>query len=62
MSIRLLAFISLYLVSTLGLVLASAEMHEFKMANGMKVLVKEDHRAPVVVSQVWYKVGGSYEH
>ncbi|MGE0370491.1 MAG: M16 family metallopeptidase [Gammaproteobacteria bacterium] len=30
--------------------------------NGMKLLVKEDHRAPVVVSQVWYKVGSSYEH
>ncbi|MBT7308589.1 MAG: insulinase family protein [Gammaproteobacteria bacterium] len=29
--------------------------------NGMKVIVKEDHRAPVVVSQVWYKVGASYE-
>jgi zinc protease len=27
----------------------------------MKILVKEDHRAPVVVSQVWYKVGSSYE-
>ena len=24
--------------------------------------MKEDHRAPVVVSQVWYKVGSSYEH
>jgi zinc protease len=23
--------------------------------------VREDHRAPVVVSQVWYKVGSSYE-
>ena len=41
---------------------SSGEVHEFKMANGMKVLVKEDHRAPVVVSQVWYKVGGSYEY
>ena len=27
----------------------------------MKVLVKQDHRAPVVVSQVWYKAGSSYE-
>jgi zinc protease len=27
----------------------------------MKVIVKEDHRAPIVVSQVWYKVGASYE-
>ncbi len=39
-----------------------AEVHEFSLNNGMKLLVKEDHRAPVVVSQVWYKVGSSYEH
>ncbi len=35
---------------------------EFKLDNGLRVIVKEDHRAPVVVSQVWYKVGSSYEH
>lgn len=34
---------------------------EHTFANGLKILVKEDHRAPVVVSQVWYKVGSSYE-
>ena len=38
-----------------------SSVHEQVLANGMKVLVKEDHRAPVVVSQVWYKVGSSYE-
>jgi zinc protease len=38
------------------------KVHEMVMDNGMKVIVKEDHRAPVVVSQVWYKVGSSYEH
>jgi zinc protease len=27
----------------------------------LKLIVKEDHRAPVVVTQVWYKVGSSYE-
>jgi zinc protease len=42
--------------------LVLAQVHEFTLANGMKVLVKEDHRAPVVVTQVWYKVGSSYEH
>jgi len=42
--------------------LVFAQVHEFTLANGMKVLVKEDHRAPVVVTQVWYKVGSSYEH
>jgi zinc protease len=36
-------------------------VHEFTLGNGLKVLVREDHRAPVVVSQVWYKVGSSYE-
>ena len=28
----------------------------------MKVIVKEDHRAPVVVSQVWYRAGSLDEH
>ncbi len=37
-------------------------VHEFTLKNGLKLLVKEDHRAPVVVSQIWYKVGASYEH
>jgi zinc protease len=42
--------------------LAAANVHEYQLENGLKVLVKEDHRAPVVVSQIWYKVGSSYEH
>lgn len=29
--------------------------------NGLKIIVREDHRAPVMVSNVWYKVGSSYE-
>lgn len=35
---------------------------EARLDNGLKVLVQEDHRAPVVVSQVWYKVGASSEY
>ena len=38
------------------------DVHEYMLKNGLKVIVKEDHRAPVVVSQVWYKVGSSYEN
>ena len=37
-------------------------VHEYRLDNGLKIIVKEDHRAPVVVSQIWYKVGSSYEH
>ncbi|MEQ1528614.1 MAG: pitrilysin family protein [Methylococcales bacterium] len=40
---------------------AAVPVAEHVLANGLKVLVKEDHRSPVVVSQVWYKVGSSYE-
>ncbi len=40
---------------------ANPLVHEFMLDNGMKVIVKEDHRAPVAVSQVWYKIGSSYE-
>lgn len=42
--------------------LTLAKVTEFQLENGLKLLVKEDHRAPIVVTQVWYKVGGSYEH
>ncbi|MES2998930.1 MAG: pitrilysin family protein [Pseudomonadota bacterium] len=37
------------------------DVHEYHLKNGLSVLVKEDHRAPVVISEIWYKVGGSYE-
>jgi len=54
------------LLSTLCLPLAALAAdpqptHEFTLDNGLKVVVREDHRAPVVVSQIWYKVGSSYE-
>ncbi|MBW6453543.1 MAG: insulinase family protein, partial [Methyloprofundus sp.] len=39
----------------------ATEVHERILANGLKVLVKEQHRSPVVVTQIWYKVGSSYE-
>lgn len=50
-----------FLVLLSGLSHAGPAVHERVLDNGLKVLVKEDHRAPVVVSQIWYKVGGSYE-
>jgi zinc protease len=40
---------------------ANGEVEEFTLDNGLKLIVKVDHRAPVVVSQIWYKVGSSYE-
>ncbi|WP_439860131.1 M16 family metallopeptidase [Pseudomonas sp. MBLB4136] len=45
----------------MALAAAPQPTHEFSLDNGLKVIVREDHRAPVVVSQLWYKVGSSYE-
>ena len=36
---------------------ASAAVTEFTLNNGLHVIVQEDHRAPVVVSQLWYRAG-----
>lgn len=44
-----------------GHITSSNGVHEYQLANGLKILVKEDRRAPIVVSQIWYKVGSSYE-
>ncbi len=41
---------------------SQAEVVEHRLDNGLKVIVKQDTRAPIVVSQVWYKVGSSYEY
>jgi zinc protease len=32
--------------------------HEFRLENGLRLIVKEDHRAPTAVQQVWYRIGG----
>ncbi len=53
--ILLIGFVTMPVLATQG------KVEEFKLDNGMKVIVQPDHRAPVVVSQVWYKVGSSYE-
>lgn len=35
--------------------------HEYQLKNGLKIIVKEDHRAPVVMTQIWYRVGSADE-
>ncbi|WP_227429651.1 M16 family metallopeptidase [Psychrobacter sp. I-STPA6b] len=40
---------------------AQNNRHEYTLDNGLKVIIKEDHRAPVVMSQIWYRVGATDE-
>ncbi len=53
--------VALLLFALSAAVQAAVEVHEQQLPNGMRVLVKQDQRAPIVVSQVWYRVGASYE-
>ncbi len=38
-----------------------ADTHERQLANGLRVIVKEDRRAPTAVHMVWYRVGSMDE-
>ena len=42
-------------------VAASADVASFTLDNGLEVVVIEDHRAPVVVQMLWYRVGAADE-
>lgn len=54
---RLLVFIiSLFIPLTLR-----AEVKEYNLANGIKVLMVEDHKAALAVFQIWYRVGSRDE-
>ncbi len=54
---KLLLFLTLFTVLPL-----QANTVESILENGMKIIVREDHRAPVVASQVWYRIGSTYEY
>ncbi|MCL4186354.1 MAG: insulinase family protein [Rhodobacteraceae bacterium] len=51
------------LVAAVGLAggAAAQPVTTFRMDNGLDVVVIEDHRAPVVVHMVWYRVGAADE-
>lgn len=38
-----------------------SQVQEYILNNGLKILVKEDHRAPIAVSMLWYNVGSADE-
>lgn len=54
-------FIMLLCVWTLPTIAASTVV-EYTLDNGLKILVKPDHRAPILTSQLWYRIGSSYEY
>jgi zinc protease len=39
----------------------TSNTHEFQISNGLKLIVREDHRAPTVAHMVWYRAGSMDE-
>jgi len=61
MKTRELAITLLYALLLAALPAAAQDTTEHRLANGMRVIVKPDRRAPVVVVMVWYRVGSMDE-
>ncbi len=59
-TIQILVFLATAVVFLAGKTHAAgpnADVVVKNMANGLRVIVRPDHRAPVVVSMVWYRIG-----
>ncbi|MBK4734751.1 M16 family metallopeptidase [Noviherbaspirillum pedocola] len=61
MKIRIATIVAACLLAVSTLASGAEAAKEFMLKNGMKVIVKEDHRAPTAVHMVWYRVGSMDE-
>jgi zinc protease len=61
MSMRYLSAIFAVLLGSSFASGADANPYETQLKNGLRVIVKEDHRAPTVVNMVWYRAGSMDE-
>ncbi|HEV7820330.1 MAG TPA: pitrilysin family protein [Burkholderiales bacterium] len=58
---RFIISASIVLLGVSAGAVAQTQTSEHRLANGLRIIVKEDHRAPTVVSMVWYKAGSMDE-
>jgi zinc protease len=57
MKFSIKALLWLWALSFVPLAAQAEPAQEFMLKNGMKVIVKEDHRAPTAAHMIWYKIG-----
>lgn len=48
-------------ITTPAPIQVKSQTYEETLPNGLKVIIREDHRAPVAMTQIWYKVGSTDE-
>jgi zinc protease len=61
MKFRIGLIASAWLLSFMPLTSQAEPAQEFMLKNGMKIIVKEDHRAPTAAHMIWYKIGSMDE-
>lgn len=61
MSFRKIVLIALFALFGLHFNVYAKAPEAFYLPNGLKVIVKEDHRAPVAVHMIWYRAGSMDE-
>lgn len=63
--IKYISLASIYLATGLGMLavdaIAGSQAQEFRLANGMRIIVQEDKRAPTVAHMIWYRTGSMDE-
>ena len=63
--IKNIAFISVCLTTILGCfttqAVAGSQAQEYRLANGLRIIVQEDKRAPTVAHMIWYRIGSMDE-
>ena len=60
--IKFRKFYFIFILSVIVPLEAFGNVTSFSLENGMRVVVVEDHRAPVVTHMVWYRAGASDEN
>jgi zinc protease len=61
MYLKLTAAVASVALATISAYAAGPAVSDFKLDNGLELVVIPDHRAPVVTHMVWYKVGSADE-
>ena len=61
MTFRIRAIAAAWMLALCPLAAQAEPAQEFMLENGMKIIVKEDHRAPTAAHMVWYRIGSMDE-
>lgn len=61
MKFRFVLIMATWLAAWMPFAAWAEAAQEFMLKNGMKIIVKEDHRAPTVAHMIWYRVGSMDE-